>query len=189
MHHQVRTVLNDMLFVFLLGLTIIIFVLLYHINPVGEDSETEIIPPGEIVAEIRWFPDDLNCDVDLWVEGPGDYPVGYSHLRGKQWNLLRDDLGNRNDHLLLNYEHAFTRGILPGAYTINAHMYRCKEFPVRVVYNIAIIQRKSHVRNTTVIASGEEIMTRQGEEITLSRFSIRDDNIVEHVHKAFKSLR
>jgi len=31
--------------------------------------------------------------VDLWVQAPGDVPVGYSNKSGGVLNLLRDDLG------------------------------------------------------------------------------------------------
>ena len=34
---------------------------------------------------------------DLWVQAPGDVPVGYSNKSGGVFNLLRDDLGKAKD--------------------------------------------------------------------------------------------
>jgi hypothetical protein len=187
--NQIRTILNDILFVFVLGLAIIIFALIYHINPKGKKSEEDIVSPGNVIAEIRWFPDDLNCDVDLWVQGPDGPPVGYSNLRGALWNLLRDDLGDRQDNLGLNYEHAFTRGTLPGEYTVNIHMYRCQHFPVRVTSLVTVIRKPGRTRYKSVVHDGEDTMTRQGEQITVVRFTLDKEGRYSNVHNAFKKLR
>jgi hypothetical protein len=34
---------------------------------------------------------------DLWIQAPGDVPVGYSNKSGGVFNLLRDDLGKAKD--------------------------------------------------------------------------------------------
>jgi hypothetical protein len=185
---QIRTVLNDILFVFLLGLATIIFAMIYHLNPPGEEEKEETKSPGNLVAELRWYPDDLNCDVDLWVQGPGSYAVGYSNLRGRIWNLLRDDLGhghNYNDYLGLNYEHAFTRGFIPGDYTINAHLYRCHTTPVPLKLQVTIIVGSTK----RLIHAGEYVLTRQGQEMTLIRFTLDESGNDSHHHAAYIPLR
>ena len=55
------------------------------------------------MIEARW-PDAVDADVDLWVQAPGDVPVGYSNKGGAIFNLLRDDLGTRADATGINYE-------------------------------------------------------------------------------------
>ena len=80
-------------------------------------------PPGNVMIEARW-PDAVDADVDLWVQAPGDVPVGYSNKGGAIFNLLRDDLGTRADATGLNYEISFARGLPAGEYTANLHLYR-----------------------------------------------------------------
>jgi hypothetical protein len=74
---------------------------------------------------MRW-PDAADTDVDLWVQGPGDVPVGYSNKGGRLFNLLRDDLGLQSDAAKINYESSFSRGIVEGEYVINVHLYKSK---------------------------------------------------------------
>ena len=76
-----------------------------------------------MIVEVRW-PDQLDSDVDLWVQAPGDVPVGYSNKGGAIFNLLRDDLGQRADATGMNYEVSYSRGIPPGEYMVNVHLYR-----------------------------------------------------------------
>ena len=75
------------------------------------------------MVEANW-PPDMDSDVDLWVQAPGDMPVGYSNKGGAVFNLLRDDLGQQLDLSGLNYESSYSRGIVPGEYTVNLHLYR-----------------------------------------------------------------
>jgi hypothetical protein len=61
--------------------------------------------------------DKLDADVDLWVEAPGDRPVGYSNKSGQIFSLLRDDLGKSQDITDFNYEIAYSRGMPAGGMT------------------------------------------------------------------------
>jgi hypothetical protein len=64
---------------------------------VAKGSETDgVTAPGNVAVEMQW-PDKLDADVDLWVQAPGDAPVGYSNKSGRVFNLLRDDLGKAQD--------------------------------------------------------------------------------------------
>src|SRR5919106_1376987 len=117
------TVFRDVIMLALAGFVAMVILLLPHLNPPGETAEETTQPPGNVIVEVRW-PDGLDSDVDLWVEAPGDIPVGYSNKGGAIFNLLRDDLGQRADATDLNYEVTYSRGIPPGEYTINVHLYR-----------------------------------------------------------------
>ena len=84
------TVFRDVILLALLGFVAIVVLLLPHVNPDAEDKEAGVSPAsGNVVVEIHW-PDGLNTDVDLWVQAPGDVPVGYSNKGGRIFNLLRD---------------------------------------------------------------------------------------------------
>ena len=187
MREQVKTTLNDILFIFNLALVIIVFALIFHINPPSKKDEAVIKSPGQIIAEIRWFPDDLNCDVDLWVQSPHGIPVGYSNLKGRVWNLLRDDLGaGSNDYLGLNYEHAFSRGIMPGDYVVNIHMYgplpSGTEIPVRVVVAV----REKYGTTRQLLQTTIKLRYRNQEE-TAYRFRLTSEG--ELVEGSVSTLR
>ena len=110
------TVFRDVIMLALLGFITIVILMLPHLNPPVEANEPTQ-PPGNVIVELRW-PDHLDADVDLWVEAPGDVPVGYSNKGGRIFNLLRDDLGHAADVTNENYEISYSRGIPEGEYML-----------------------------------------------------------------------
>ena len=68
------TVFRDVIMLALAGFIAIVILLLPHLNPPGKAVKTAT-PPGNVIVEIRW-PETLDTDVDLWVQGPKDQPVG-----------------------------------------------------------------------------------------------------------------
>jgi len=139
---------------------------------------------------VRW-PDEVDADVDLWVQAPGDLPVGYSNKGGAVFNLLRDDLGNRADATGLNYETSYSRGILPGEYTVNLHLYRnsSKTFPVPVTV-VTSVKSETDGATKQLLASKVEL-TQEGEETTVYRFKLTEAGglVAGSVHSLFKELR
>src|SRR5262249_10385141 len=125
----------------MLGGFILMTVLLMTVmNPPAKSSETAGDPaPGNLIIEAQW-PDQLDADVDLWVQAPGDKPVGYSNKSGRVFNLLRDDLGKAQDMTAFNSEVAYSRGTPAGEYIVNLHMYRgvgvSYPIPVKVVASL-----------------------------------------------------
>lgn len=158
----------------LLGLIALLLILIHPPKP-DDDSK----PPGQIVVEIRW-PDLCNSDVDLWVLGPEDQPVGYSNTQGKVFNLLRDDLGARNDLANLNYENAYSRGTPDGEYVINVHFYAhaaapgC-DTPIQVVWRVS----KRGATVASELANGSVALHQTGQEITLVQFTMKDGAAVD----------
>jgi hypothetical protein len=184
------TVFRDVVMLALVGFVALVILMLPHIQPKGARATAEAIPPGNVIVEVRW-PDDLDADVDLWVQAPGDVPVGYANKGGAVFNLLRDDLGNRADATGLNYETSYSRGILPGEYTVNLHLYRnsAKVYPVPVTVVTSV---KQDVEGTTkqLLASKVEL-TREGEEATVYRFQLTEQGrlVGGSVHSLYKELR
>ncbi|MCZ6744791.1 MAG: hypothetical protein O7D31_08980 [Alphaproteobacteria bacterium] len=183
------TVFRDVIMLALLGFVTIVILLLPHLNPPVEANEPSQ-PPGNIIVELRW-PDDVDADVDLWVEAPGDMPVGYSNKGGRIFNLLRDDLGNTNDATKLNYEVAYSRGIPAGEYTVNLHLYRSKNryLPIPAVVAVGI----KADRNAAVlpITTGNVELVRVGQEITVVRFAIDERGMLVpgSIHELQRDLR
>ncbi len=168
-----ETVFRDMILLTLGALFVVAALMFPYLNPKAEAraaTREGVEPPGNVMVEVRW-PDELDTDVDLWVQAPGDVPVGYSNKGGAIFNLLRDDLGNRNDATRLNYEVAFARGVPEGEYTVNLHLYRNlagKPVPVTVVTSVkaapAEPARQQLARETTQV--------REGQEVTAYRFRL-----------------
>jgi len=129
------TVFRDVLMLALIGFVAMVIMLLPHISKPKQDTE-EHDPPGNVVVEIHW-PNELPVDVDLWVQGPDDVPVGFWNQGSQFFNLLRDDLGLEGDASARNYEVSYSRGIRAGEYIVNVHMYG--QVPAGVVIPVRII--------------------------------------------------
>lgn len=146
------------------------------VHPVGKLADNDIDLPGNVIVEIEW-PYGWDTDVDLWVRAPGDIPVGYSSLSGKVFNLLRDDLGRTADISQANYENAYSRGLLPGEYIINIHLYgnsqRTLPVPVRVK-----VWKRIDKKNQAILDKKFELLFK-GHELTVIRFFVDEKGIVQ----------
>ena len=184
------TVFRDVVMLALVGFVAIVVMLLPHLNPPGAKTADNMTPPGNVIVEIRW-PDEIDADVDLWVQAPGDVPVGYSNKGGAVFNLLRDDLGNRVDVTGLNYETSYSRGIQPGEYTVNLHLYRNPSgvFPVPVTV-VTSVKRNAKDTARQLLAS-DVLLVGEGEEVTVYRFDLSEEGnlLAGSVHSLHKALR
>jgi hypothetical protein len=184
------TVFRDVIMLALAGFVAMVLLLLPHLNPPGEAAKENTQPPGNVIVEVRW-PDELDSDVDLWVEAPGDIPVGYSNKGGVIFNLLRDDLGKRADATGMNYEVSYSRGIPAGEYTVNVHLYRntAGVFPIPVTV-VTSVKKSSKESARQLLASNIELV-REGEEITVYRFRLSEngDLVPGSVHSLQRKLR
>jgi hypothetical protein len=184
------TVFRDVIMLALAGFVATVILLLPHINPPGEKVDETTQPPGNVIVELRW-PDEIDADVDLWVEAPGDIPVGYSNKGGTMFNLLRDDLGKRADATGLNYEVSYSRGIAAGEYTINVHLYRnaANVFPIPVTVVTSV--KKSPKESARQLLASKVELAREGEELTVYRFRLSEDGslVPGSVHSLQRNLR
>jgi hypothetical protein len=184
------TVFRDVITLALAGFVATVMLLLPHINPPGEATAENTEPPGNVIVEVRW-PDEMDSDVDLWVEAPGDIPVGYSNKGGALFNLLRDDLGQRADATGMNYEVSYSRGIQPGDYTVNVHLYRnaANVYPIPVTV-VTSVKRSPKDSAKQVLATKVEL-GREGEELTVYRFELSEegDLVPGSVHSLQRALR
>jgi hypothetical protein len=187
-------VFRDVITLALLGFVSLVVVMLPHINPPEkkQDENKEVSAPGNVIVEARWD-DGIDADVDLWVQAPGDVPVGYSNLGGRVFNLLRDDIGFRNDASNLNYENAFSRDIPAGEYTVNLHMYynRADVWPVKTTVLVSTIKPSGTSRVSRQILVSDVELRKQGEEITVFRFQLdeKGELVSSSVNATPKQLR
>ena len=184
------TVFRDVVMLALVGFVALVIMLLPHLNPPGAKTADDTTPPGNVIVEVRW-PDEIDADVDLWVQAPGDVPVGYSNKGGAAFNLLRDDLGSRVDVTGLNYETSYSRGIVPGEYTVNLHLYRnpSRTYPVPVTV-VTSVKRRADLAARQLLAS-KALLVREGEEMTVYRFRLSEAGalVAGSVHSLDKPLR
>lgn len=166
-------IFRDVVTLALVGIVALVVILLAHINPPGENANADITPPGNVIIELTWG-HDLDADVDLWVQAPGDVPVGYSNKGGEVFNLLRDDLGHANDPSDVNLETAFSRGIKPGEYIVNVHLYRKKRIPLPLAVKVVARVKTATGSVTRNLVSREVKLKTQGEEVTAFRFRLTE---------------
>jgi hypothetical protein len=183
------TVFRDVIFLALAGFIAVVMMLLPHLNPPTK-AEQDIASPGNVVVEVVW-PAEINADVDLWVEAPGDAPVGYSNKGGRIFNLLRDDLGFFQDVSNINYEVSYSRGRPAGEYTINLHLYKAPPgaLPIEVTVMVSL-KADPQAQALRVLGKTFEI-GHVGDEITCFRFQLDDDGhfLSASVHDLPRSLR
>jgi hypothetical protein len=184
-HDDAGVVFRDLITLALCGFVVCVVLIMPHINPPVTKTAQDTDPPGNVIVEVRW-PDELDSDVDLWVEAPGDVPVGYSNKGGVIFNLLRDDLGKRADATGMN-----SRGITPGEYTVNLHLYRNTTgvFPIPVTV-VTSVKKSAKESARQLLASHIELV-REGEELTVYRFKLSEqgDLVSGSVHSLQRQLR
>lgn len=167
------TIFRDVITLALCGFVSMVVMTLPHLNPPAMNAATateSVSAPGNVIVEIRW-PGSSRADVDLWVQAPGDIPVGYSNKGGLIFNLLRDDLGLFGDVTPLNYEIAYARGLPPGEYAVNVHLYRSSpDLPVPVTVTVSA---KSDANDMSrELLTTKVMLRRENEELTVFRFKL-----------------
>ena len=183
------TVFRDVIMLALLGFVALVILLLPHVHP-PEEKKADLMAPGNVIVEIRW-PDNTDADIDLWVQAPGDSPVGYSNRGGIIFDLLRDDLGHFQDVSSMNYEMAYSRGVPEGEYTVNVHMYRnhTDQWPIEVMVIVSV--KRSPEKPAQQILLGKVELVRENQEVTVFRFDLNHVGALlpQSVNHLYKPLR
>lgn len=183
-------VFRDVIMLALAGFVAMVILMLPHLNPRGQAAEDTIQPPGNVIVEANW-PNELDTDVDLWVEAPGDVPVGYSNKGGAVFNLLRDDLGHRADASGVNSEVSYSRGIPAGEYTVNLHLYRNSSGALPIPVTVVTSVKRTPQDGTQQLLARTLELPREGEEITVYRFRLTEKGelVPGSVHDLQRPLR
>jgi hypothetical protein len=184
-----NTVFRDVIFLALAGFVAMVLLLLPHLNPPATAKEGTPAP-GNVIVEISW-PEKVDADIDLWVQAPGDVPVGYSNKGGLIFNLLRDDLGGQADVTEINYEVSYSRGVPSGEYTVNVHLYRDMSAQLPLTVTVAVSVKSAPNLAAKRILTTKLNLAHQGQELTAFRFSLDEDGrlVPGSVHDLPKPLR
>ncbi|KPJ85276.1 hypothetical protein AMJ57_03680 [Parcubacteria bacterium SG8_24] len=169
-----------------------LFILAYvQIRPESED-ESALATEGKFVVVMEW-PNQSEDDVDLYVQDPYGN-IAYFQSRGVGlMHLEHDDLGARNDSITTasgdirverNEERVIIRGIVPGEYVVNVHMYTKRdpgETPVTVrLYRL--------LGQDTEVMKRERTLRMNGDERTAFRFTLDPEGMISKINELEKTL-
>lgn len=129
-----RTAYIDLLLNVLTGIIFLFLLTTMMIQSKKQDEGIKKDAQYVIVAE---WPDDMDCDVDLWVQDPNGNAVWFNRKDFDIMHLERDDLGFRNDvvkdragnivaEVNKNSETWVLRGVMPGEFYVSVHLYSCR---------------------------------------------------------------
>ena len=187
---HVGVAFTDLLFNALLGFVVMFVLAFLLINPIAKSGAID--PKAEFLITLSW-PDGRREDVDLYVEDPAGRLVWFRSREAGLMHLDRDDLGERNDVIEvagrrvlnpLNQEIVSIRGILPGEYVVNLHLYRA-DGDQSVPATVKIEKLNPQVQ---LVFYGPLTLTEQGDEQTAARFSLGADGRVRDLNQVPKPL-
>lgn len=187
---------RDVIFTALIVILVINFLLLIMPKKPDEASNESDRSRGNIRVEVFW-PDDMDVDIDLWGQSPGQPPIGYSNMQSPVMNLVRDDLGNYADITGINYEVMFSRGLPAGEWIFNIHWFGNSAGVSEVPVNVIVTYRKDDGTNSkekpTQISVQQIMLTKVGQETTAIRFKLNADGDIiwdslSSINKPIRSL-
>jgi hypothetical protein len=179
-----------MLFKALQVVAFLFFLALITMNPKSDGKALE--RKAEFMITMAW-PDMHPDDVDLYVQDPTDALVWYNQRTVGFMSLERDDRGETNDFIRVNGQKMWSpirqeivsiRGILPGDYTVNVHLYQhsAKE-PVPVSVTVEKLNP-----SVSVIYYETIELDHTDEERTAVRFTLAEDGSVVRTSSTQVSL-
>ena len=189
--HNNDSIFKDFLFNLLL-VFIILLALLLMLPKKPSESEQDITTKAEFVIQMEWD-SERNIDVDIWVKDSNNNIVYFSGKKAMNMTLEQDDLGHSSDKYVkqdgtqgifkINEEPVSIRGIVPGTYTVNAHIYNdigglSESDPLLV--NVRVIKLNPYFK----IFKGTRTFTSRSEEQTFISFTI--DESGEVIDKDFE---
>ncbi len=177
-------VFRDMLYLLSLSFAVLLIYALIQIQPPAKKSEIE--RKAEFLIILEWDERSV-ADIDLWVMDPQNNIVWFRQKTGGFLHLDKDDLGQRNDKIMidgevkiiyLNREVVTIRGIVPGEYITNVHAYRkSKESPVNGY--VRLLKLNPYVEYVTEHFT----LKNMGDEITVFRFYVDKDGYVSDINQ------
>lgn len=180
----------DLLFLCLFGVTFLFFLAFLLITPPIDDQRKK--PKAEFLITLTWN-GQTNDDVDLWVQNPAGDVMFFRQMNIGLMHLDHDDIGWTRDTIVsggqriikyVNQEIATIRGIIPGEWIINIHMY-AKRYGSAATINVRV--DKLNPRFTTIVDKDYVMMSR-GEEITVTRMVMTGKGEIESINDMFSPV-
>ena len=180
----------------LLGVFICLFMLSFLMmsKKIEEQENKKIDYKAEFLITFTWDANSDN-DVDAYVEDPAGNLVFFRAREKGLMHLDRDDLGKRTDRITTpdgksieikeNRELVTIRGIIPGEYTVNAHMYLEKDNNEKTPVTVKLEKINPYIR---LITQKTVELEKTGSEKTAFRFTIDKTGDVTNVNDLEKKL-
>lgn len=196
-----RTAYIDLLLNVLTGIIFLFVLTTMMIQPKKTEDGPKRNAEFLIVAE---WNDESNCDVDLWVQDPLNNIAWFQAKDVGLMHLERDSLGYFNNRILNkdgtvkyqvieNKETTVIRGIVPGEYTVNAHLYGCRNdksmFFLRQEMNlpvkITLIKLNPSFRS---VFTKSVVIKKIWDEETFFNFELDETGNVKQITENYKKL-
>jgi hypothetical protein len=185
-----RTAYIDLLINILTGTVVLFILTTLLIAPITKNTEG-IKKNADYVITMEW-PENFDCDVDLWVRDPKNNVVSYRFLEAGLMYYERDDMGKRRSvyevdgkEIVIdpdNKEFITLRGTFKGEYVINVHLYSCIQSEGNLgmkagsTVSVPIIVELVRINPSYIVVKHIEMkMEKVWEEKTVVRF-VMDNN-------------
>ena len=182
----------DILFNTLVGFVLLFIIAFLLISPVKKKKEIE--QKAEYVITITW-PGTMSDDIDSWLEDPMEKVMYFREKEVGLMHLDRDDLGKMNDQQfvpgvgMVNYpynrEITTIRGIMPGEYVFNIHLYRKEHRDSSVPVTVILEKLNPQVK---LLYSKVITLSDYWEEKTVIRFMLDVDGEITESFFMYKPL-
>ena len=187
-----NTAFLDILFNTLVGFVLLFIIAFLLISPVKKKKEIE--QKAEYVITITW-PGTMSDDIDSWLEDPMEKVMYFREKEVGLMHLDRDDLGKMNDQQfvpgvgMVNYpynrEITTIRGIMPGEYVFNIHLYRKEHRDSSVPVTVILEKLNPQVK---LLYSKVITLSDYWEEKTVIRFVLDVDGEITESFFMYKPL-
>ena len=198
-----RTAYIDLLINLLTGTVVLFILTTLLIAPITQKTEG-IKKNADYIISMEW-PENIDCDVDMWVRDPLNNIVSYKLTESGLMYYERDDMGQRRSIFDVagkqtvidpdNKEYVTLRGTFPGEYIINVHVYSCKSpnedkgLPINTPVNIPVDVELTKVNPDLVTIKKVRVtMTQVWQEQTAIRFILNDDKNVVRLLSDYVSV-
>ena len=157
-----------------------------------KDSEQNVEVKAEFILTVVW-PKDMDNDVDTYVEDPAGNLVAFMRREEGLMHLSRDDVGITNDRIQTpfgtvaydeNREIITFRGVIPGEYVVNVHMYTKRDSRLETPVTVQL----DKINPFQVITRKKTILLEKGDEKTVFRFVVDNEKEVTSLNELPKSL-
>ena len=192
----------DLLFNVFLGFVALFFIALMMINPVSNKKSIEM--KAEFIIKVTW-PENAKDDVDSYLEDPAGNILFYNARDVGLMHLDRDDLGHLNDSVVLangdkvilkeNREIVTIRGIIPGEYVFNVHLFSRNNKSAGEEYEpeegmglVDVTVEVLKLNPYKIISINKLVLEDSGDELTVLRFTLDKEGKVIDMNYLEKSL-
>lgn len=190
--YDFRTAFIDLLINVLTGMVFLFMITTLLITTKVKDEDAGIKKDAQYIISMSW-PNNINCDVDIWVRDPNNRVVSYQAKDVGVMHIERDDQGWVNDLMtylklqpsqqLNNSETWVLRGKMAGKFTVNIHLYSCavndKAVPLGQSFEVPVTLELTKLNpNLKKVLTKTVTIKKVWEEITAFNFVLDGKNDV-----------